>query len=99
MVEIFTGRMGYLFEALLEDSALVHLLQKLLMQPTISRNVAPIMLQYLVDHRLKDLQQPESKVSILFDMHKLGINFQADVIAQESGHQQVECVILAGLTA
>ena len=64
MVEIFTGRMSFLFDALLQDSALVQLLSQLLLQPAVSRHVAPILLQYLVEHRLKDLQQPESKVSV-----------------------------------
>lgn len=67
MVEIFTGRMEYLFSALLEDPALVHLLQQLLMQPTISRHVAPILMQYLVDSRLTNLQEPSSKVSLAAD--------------------------------
>ena len=67
MVEIFTGRMPFLFDALLADPALVHLLQQLLLpaapaSTAVSRHVAPILLQYLVEHRLKDLQQPSSKV-------------------------------------
>ncbi|KAL3160164.1 hypothetical protein ABBQ32_010930 [Trebouxia sp. C0010 RCD-2024] len=61
MVEIFTGKMGFLFGALLEDPALLHLINQLLLQATVSRHVAPILLQYLVEHRLKDLQQPASK--------------------------------------
>lgn len=65
MVEIFTGRMGFLFSALLEDPALIHLINQLLLQATVSRHVAPILLQYLVEHRLKDLQQPASKVTAL----------------------------------
>ena len=62
MVEIFTGRMGFLFDALLEDPALVQLMTQLLLQASVSRHVAPILLQYLVEHRLKDLQQPVPKV-------------------------------------
>ena len=69
MVEIFTGRMPFLFDALLADPALVHLLQQLLIpagpapvSTAVSRHVAPILLQYLVEHRLTDLQQPSSKV-------------------------------------
>ena len=69
MVEIFTGRMPFLFDALLADPALVHLLQQLLIpagpapvSSAVSRHVAPILLQYLVEHRLTDLQQPSSKV-------------------------------------
>jgi len=62
MVEIFTGRMAFLFGALLENPALVHLLNQLLLQATVSRHVAPTLLQYLVEHRLKDLQQSTSKV-------------------------------------
>ncbi|KAL0020642.1 hypothetical protein WJX79_010395 [Trebouxia sp. C0005] len=70
MVEIFTGRMPFLFDALLADAALVHLLQQLLIpaapaSTAVSRHVAPILLQYLVEHRLKDLQQPSSKEGIL----------------------------------
>ena len=63
MVEIFTGKMGFLFGALLEDPALVLLITQLLLQASVSRHVAPILLQYLVDHRLQDLQQPASKVA------------------------------------
>lgn len=63
MVEIFTGRMGFLFDVLLEDPALVPLITQLLLQASVSRHVAPILLQYLVEHRLKDLQQPTSKVA------------------------------------
>ena len=65
MVEIFTGRMDFLFRALLDDPALVQLVSHLLLQASVSRHVAPILLQYLVQHRLKDLEQPASKVSIL----------------------------------
>ncbi|KAL0051806.1 hypothetical protein WJX82_002492 [Trebouxia sp. C0006] len=72
MVEIFTGRMPFLFDALLADPALVHLLQQLLIpagpapvSSAVSRHVAPILLQYLVEHRLTDLQQPSSKEGIL----------------------------------
>lgn len=64
MVEIFTGRMGFLFGALLEEPALVQLMSQLLLQTSVSRHVAPILLQYLVDHRLKDLQHPASKVTV-----------------------------------
>ena len=63
MVEIFTGRMGYLFGAMLGDPALVQLMTQLLLQASVSRHVAPILLQYLVEHRLTDLQQPASKVA------------------------------------
>lgn len=63
MVEIFTGRMGFLFGALLEEPYLVQLMSQLLLQTSVSRHVAPILLQYLVDHRLKDLQHPASKVT------------------------------------
>ena len=64
MVEIFTGKMAFLFGALLADPALVHLLSQLLIQTTVSRHIAPILLQYLVEHRLKELQQPSSKVGM-----------------------------------
>ena len=63
MVEIFTGRMPFLFGALLQDPALVQLLSQLLVQASVSRHVAPILLQYLVEHRLKDLEKPSSKVT------------------------------------
>ena len=63
MVEIFSGRMAFLFGALLEDPALVQLISHLLLQASVSLHVAPILLQYLVEHRLKNLEQPASKVS------------------------------------
>ena len=62
MVEIFTGRMAFLFGALLQTPALVHLLNQLLLQAAVSRHVAPILLQYLVEHRLRDLHHPDCRV-------------------------------------
>lgn len=64
LVEIFTGRMPFLFNAMLKEPALVHLLNHLLLQPAVSRHLAPILLQHLVDERLQDLQKPESKVRL-----------------------------------
>lgn len=62
LVEIFTGRMPFLFDAMLKEPALTHLLNHLLLQPQVSRHLAPILLQHLIDERLPDLQKPDSKV-------------------------------------
>lgn len=65
LVEIFTGRMPFLFGAMLKEPALIHLLNHLLLQPAVSRHLVPILLQHLVAERLPDLQKPESEVGCL----------------------------------